>query len=250
MPTTDAAGSSLDYYAQSSAPDDDTMGWRPCPSRAGLLFKSLSTGRAVPGSCGTLSCPVCVRREAFSFGRLIGLAQPERMLLLTQGSYDWQENRRRLNRFRDILRMKGRAEYQDVVHVEPNPNGGGTHLHLAHWGDEFTANQLREAATRAGFGKYAGAQKLKSAPGQPLTYGMKTVLRGSSSGPDLPLATREFLYLNGGWLGHATRRFWRDGPGRPLQGRDAAHRVLRARRADPGPWIAIADPSSSAVRPS
>lgn len=171
------------------------------------------------------------------------------MLLLTQGSYDWRENRRRLNRFRDILRMKGQAEYQDVAHVEPNPRGGGTHLHLAHWGDEPTPGQLREAATRAGFGTYGGAQRLKAAPGQPLTYGMKTVLRGSSLGPDLPVATREFLTLNGGRLGHATRGFWRDGPGRPLRGLEGARRVLRARQTDPGPWIPTADTSGGAARP-
>lgn len=241
MPTTDAAGSSLDYYARSSAPDGDAPQWRPCPNREGVVLRSLSTGRAIPGSCGTLSCPVCVRLEAFSFGRAVGLAQPERMLLLTQGSYDWQVNRRRLNRFRDVLRRRGQVEYQDVVHVEPNPRGDGTHLHLAHWGDEPDPEQLREAATRAGFGRFAGTEILRSAPGRPLTYGMKAVLRGSSSGPDLPSTTREFLALNGGRLGHATRGFWRDGPGKPLAGLEAARQVLRSRRADPGPWVATAD---------
>lgn len=216
------------------------------PNRAGVLLKSLSTGRVTPGYCGTLTCPVCVRVQAFSFGRAIGLAQPERMLLLTQGSYEWRENRRRLNRFRDILRMKGQAEYQDAVHVEPNPGGGGTHLHLAHWGDEPTTRQLREAASRAGFGRYAGAEVLRAAPGKPLTYGMKIVVGGSPLGPDLPSATREFLALNGGRLGHATRGFWRDGPGRPLRGREAAWQVLRARRVDRGPWIATVDTSGTA----
>lgn len=165
------------------------------------------------------------------------------MLLLTQGSYDWQENRRRLRRFREKLRRRGLAEYEDVVHVEPNPGGGGTHLHLAHWGDEPDAQQLRDAAVTAGFGGYAGAQPLTTVRGRPLMYGMKIVIQGSSQGPGLPLRTAEFLALNGCRLGHVTHGFWRDVPGRPLHGRDAALRVLRARRTDAGPWVTTADTS-------
>jgi hypothetical protein len=73
---------------------------------------------------------------------------------------------------------------------------------------------------------------------------MKTVLDGSPTGASLPAATIAFLEVNGGRLGHATRGFWRDGPGVPLSGVKEAERVATGSLGG-GPWVFIAAPGSS-----
>ena len=200
MPTTRMNHSSLAYYGQLSPLP--WHGWDPlpCPHRAGLSVVSQSTGTRFPASCGSLHCPVCVRIGAWRFACAIGLAQPSRLILLTGGAEDWNENRDRLNRFRRAVRRGGRV-YRDVAHIERNPRGDGTHLHIYSWGDALPLAVVRDAAVRAGFGTYANVEAVRMKVGSPLTYGVKTVWRGSNKGLIVPVDTQDFLDLNGAGLG-------------------------------------------------
>jgi len=62
------------------------------------------TGEVFLSLCNALSCPVCVRAEAFRYGRAIGVSSPTQALLLTGGAEDWKSNQRKLNRFRALIR--------------------------------------------------------------------------------------------------------------------------------------------------
>ncbi len=189
------------------------------------------------------STPVCVRVEAGRFAAAVGLAQPEWSIMLTQVGETWEEIRVRLNRLRDLVRANGLA-WEDMAHIEPNPTGTGNHAHLWQWGDRVPTKILEQLAARARLGYVVGVGRRQRPPGAPLSYGMKAVLAGAPDGADLPPETATFLALNGWRLGHATRRFWRDGPGRPLAGRRAASQVI-ATRAATGPWLFV--PGSAAL---
>lgn len=218
MPTYRVRDASLDYYAQSSS----RSSWRPCPNRHGRQALVVATGVLIPATCGRLHCCVCVRAEAFRYSRAIGVVGPTQAILLTGGAMDWSTNQRKLNRFRSQVRRRV-GRYEDVAHVERNPSALGTHLHLFAWGDHLDGETVRTCARLAGFGDWAGVEPIRTANGKALAYGLKVVISGSNEGPDLPGDSRDYLDLNGGRLGHATRGFWRDHDGRPVKGwREAA----------------------------
>lgn len=157
----------------------------------------------------------CVRVRAFRWAGAIGLAAPEHHVLLTQVGHDWTPIRARVNTFRGAMRRSG-AEWRDVIHVEPNPQGCGHHIHAWQWGSTPNLPGVVEAAQRAGMGSFADVlQPRRETAGQPLSYGMKTVLEGSPASKELPARTARFLEINGGRLAHAPPGVWRDEAGQP-----------------------------------
>ena len=122
------------------------------------------------------------------------------------------------------------------------PRGEGSHLHVHSWGEVPSLALVREAAVCVGFGSYVGSMEMTARLGEPMAYGVKTVLQGTADGPGLPIESQDFLILNGGRLGHATRGFWRNGPGLPVQGWRAAFQCVRRLHGDAGLWVVTRHP--------
>jgi hypothetical protein len=226
----------LDYYAQSSP----ASRWRQCPNKRGVVQVSTTTGAMSAPTCRKADCPVCVRVRAIDYGLAIMLSRPSHLILLTDAGDDWPEIHRKLKAFRRVMQRGGRV-YADLAHAEPNPGRSGSHLHIYYWGDPISRHDVRSAAVRAGFGEWSGIELVRTPAGIPLTYGMKIVLQGSPDVEELPTAARDFLALNGGRPGHATRNFYRDGAGggRLTGVRKAATLAKRRRPRDPGPWVSM-----------
>jgi hypothetical protein len=238
VPDDGLSRTSLAQYRQSRT--DQTQLYTPCPSRAGLFMLNIDTGQRVPAGCDRLSCPVCVRRIAIRYGQAIGLARPERGLLLTQVGDDWPTIQSRVHHLRKTLRRRG-LESHEVFHVEPNPLGSGHHIHAWQWGDPLNDALLSDAAASAGMGTFAVVRPRRAPDGAPLAYGLKVVIDGSPDGRTLPENTWQFLRLNGGRLGHATRSFWRDEHGRQLSGVREAYRAVARLRGGQGDWVLTAE---------
>jgi hypothetical protein len=115
-------------------------------------------GERATASCLELSCPACVHRLARRRARAIGLARPERAILLTHVGDTWQEIRPALHRLRKIIRQKGHR-WQDEVHIEPFPSGNGNHAHMWQWGDRIREDELSCFAERAGLGRFVSVQR-------------------------------------------------------------------------------------------
>jgi hypothetical protein len=137
------------------------------------------------------------------------------MITLSAAGSAWGNIQPKLKRLRE--RMKRRGAWEDVVHVEPNPLGTGTHVHLWQHGDPVEPWVLEEHAREAGFGTtWMGPRT--SPPDRSLCYGMKSVMDEAGAGGRLSEKAETFLRLNNGRLHHATHKFWRDRSGNALNG--------------------------------
>ena len=222
----------LALYRQTSA----SLAVSPCPRKRGSLLANTTTGQFLPLPCGVLTCHVCIVHTALGHAAAIASARPTEQVLLTQVGDEWGVIKKRFKQLRDTLCRRGsKGEY--VYHVEQNPAGTGHHVHLWHWGAPLSEPLLREAARSAGMGAEATVRPMSTFP-RYLAYGMKAVIERPDGATELWPAAREYLRLNGGWLHHQTRGYWRGPDGEPLGGIKAA--VIAARRhlrGEAGSWI-------------
>jgi hypothetical protein len=224
------AGDPLVYCSQKSPSN-----YKECPRRPGFKLLNVRTGELRAAMCLSLKCPVCVRVCAMRYGNAIGMARPERQILLTGLPDDWEGVKRSMTAFRRVVR-KMTVAWKDCYHVERNPRATGLHAHLWQWGSPVEVPIVAEAAVRAGLGSFVDVQARRSPPGAPLRYGMKVVVEGSPMGQAVPPLTQDYLNINGGRLVHATPGFWRDDDGRKIAGVQLAARTA-SRGSDH--WVAV-----------
>lgn len=186
-----------------------------------------------PAYCARLTCPVCVRINAFKVARAIALAAPTTSYRLSLVGDSWGEIQPRMRQV--VRRLRNEIiTFEHVWHVESNPGGTGNHIHGWSWGARPSMPLLSDAAFRAGMGENVDVRRwiTRQSEDPMIAYGMKGAL-AESSRTALSPATKDFLALNGGRLVHASRSFYRDGAGGPqLRTRREAERRAsqRARR--------------------
>lgn len=210
-----------------------------CPNRPSQVVVNTVTGQTVPARCNKLRCPFCLPHEALGVAAALAMAQPTQLLLLTQLGSTWAGAQRRMNRFREVLRATYTGGW--AYHLEPNPDGTGTHAHAWWRGDHLGRRKLSDAARRAQLGEWVSTAEAHLPPAGPsgvprLTYGLKSVLRQPSNGLHLSGDAEAFLALNGGRLVHATRGYWRDWEGRPLPGLRPAVSHAKAQARGGSSW--------------
>jgi len=231
----------LAWYRHTGSPR--TNKWPICPSRGHLRIVNHQTGLVVPGRCGRLRCHACLVPAALDYGAAIGLARPDHLVLLTQVGRDWEEIHSRMHRVRQTLTRSG-CQSEWVYHVEPNPRRTGNHIHLWLRAADFVPDRLLNAAARAGMGaEFATARRYEPMLGETaplLTYGMKACSYAPDGATALWPAAEQYLQLNSGQLGHATRGFWRDALGRPIRRVRDAIRAARQARGQGGPCSIVA----------
>lgn len=226
----------LDPYYRLQPPQPHMRAVR-CPRRPGLSFVNLATGQVVAGGCYSQKCFVCVQTIAWRYACAIGLARPEQHIVLTMAGEDWTKIKLNLTAFRRAIRRQ-HPGFRDAYHVEPNPRGTGTHVHMWSWGALLDTPAVSDVASRAGMGREALVSPRELAPGAPLSYGVKAVLDAAQTDGMDP-AVEQFLLLNGGRLAHASRGFWRDADGSPIAGVRAA---MKAANRSRGVWVATSEP--------
>ncbi len=182
------------------------------------------------GRCRRNGCSWCGPINARQTSGAIALARPVRSYLLTGAGADWATVRLRVKRFRWRLRGAVR-EWEDCVHVEPNPSGdGGHHVHGLAWGAFPSVEAVRAAAVREGFGRWVGLRRIRDQDAAAM-YGVKLAALSAAAyslkGVGQELET--FLQANGGRMVHASRGFWRDSGGASLPGVRVARRVAAQR---------------------
>jgi hypothetical protein len=194
-----------------------------------------SSGLVVPARCGASWCWYCGPFNAQEIAGAIGLADPERMVLLTLVGESWAETQRKVQHLVYEIRRVG-YEFRYVMHVEPNPRGTGRHAHLYQKGDYIPQDFLQERCLAAGLGipqiraferkggpKVAYGVKLAG-----VDYGLKLTERAESLG--------EYLTVNGGRLSHQSRGFFADDVGATCGLVDARRAWRRLCTSTPEVW--------------
>lgn len=189
------------------------------------------SGEVVPASCGANFCSVCGRRNASETAGAIGLASPDRFILLTDCGGDWQTRRARTNRL--VHDLRGEFGPMDVAwHGEPNPKETGHHEHMFQRGaSKIPQRALSSLARRRGFGGICFIRRWR--PAGPAAHGYGLKLAGVGYGMKMAEAEESLgVYLgeNGGRLVHGSRGFWRDENGERCTlgaAREAFVRTLR-----------------------
>lgn len=172
------------------------------------------TGEVHPWRCKRNRCPWCGPINAHLVAGAIALAEPERVFTLTLVGDDWQTIRSRVNRVTYDVRAAG-GQWNVAWHVEENPRGTGHHVHGVQWGTFVPQRTLSWAAARRGMGFRAHIAQVRETD-RASAYGLKLAAAAYSlKGADGDL--ERFLGLNGARMVHASRGFWRDGPGRPIR---------------------------------
>lgn len=199
-----------------------------CPTKGHIVLVNRATGEIRRGACERLVCSVCRPAAARRQSAAIAAAQPDLFVTLTRVGDDWPTIRRRVNRFRDLIRRELDG-WQDCYSVEANPRGTGHHAHLfAFAAEPFTEvdhGLFGDAAVRAGLGPIVDVTMFRIDDGaKHLGYGLKSALNppGEKSS-----AAEAFLVMNGGRLLHATRGFFRDGAGGGARTLAAAIKAIR-----------------------
>jgi hypothetical protein len=168
----------------------------------------------MPAMCEGLWCWACLVPTALDHAAALALAAPQQAVRLSLVGQAWGDIHKRMTAFGRILRRAGRkVEY--AFHVEANPERTGNHVHMWTWGDPLAEWAVMDAASRAQMGLEVDVQPCSIPPGEPsrLWYGMKAVVERPAEVTELWPEAEAYLHLNGRRLHHATRNFWRDGPG-------------------------------------
>lgn len=198
-----------------------------CPRKLGWRYVNRATGEIVPARCGANRCGHCGPINARLTAGAIGLAAPERAVLLTSLGSEWPTIRNRLKHLSWAVRGAG-LEWHAVYHVEPNPRGTGHHAHVWQRGDYVPQALLADLCRHEGLG-FPWINALRVDPRAGLSYGLK--LAGIGYGLKLAESTDSmavYLAANGNRLAHATRGFWRDENGEPVPGvKEARKAALR-----------------------
>lgn len=183
-------------------------------------------------SCRRLACPYCGPRITLSTVKAIELAHPHTSGVL---SLPTDVARRRgtrltlrsfaaaLSQIARCVRAEGSTfEYCWTVELSQQ---GSPHVHFLQHGSRIGSDRFRDLAHVAS--AYGDVQPIRHLPRM-----ARYVLKLPMAGLDLDLDRPEdvmalHLILNGEALVHATRRFWRDEIGDPLQGLRAARAAAR-----------------------
>jgi hypothetical protein len=222
----------LAIYHQTSTTDEGENGpLKRCPNKVGLAMLDYESGAWFPARCGRLTCPYCVKVQAFVRAAAIALAAPQRALrvsLVADADSDdpWVTARRRINRTREwYRRLTGHDLGEWLTQVERNPKGTGYHAHAwQHGTRKVDRTALDAAAQRAGAG-WTKVETVRSNVGA-AHYGLKGVggmgygLKEAQGDP------AEHLRLNGGRLTHQSRGFFRSEDGSTLGVRAAERLAL------------------------
>ncbi len=218
-----------------------------CPRRADWIALNRRTGEIVPASCRANFCSWCGPINASHIAGALALAGPERAILLTGLSPNWQTNRHWMRESTYRLRKVLKGELQLAWHIEPNPKGTGHHAHAWQRGPFIPQRALSEVVASVGMGKVAFINRMRGNPNKPLGYGLK--LAGMPYGMKTITETEDglatYLEANGGRLVHTTKGFWRDAEGNACGQREAmkawASRNRTATLVEEGKWEAMPD---------
>jgi hypothetical protein len=225
-------GTGLALYHQTSTNFEGENGaLTRCPHKVGLAMLDYESGAWYPARCGRLTCPYCVKVQAFVRAAAIALAAPQRAIRLSlvadaDDPDPWVTARRRINRTREwYKRETGHDLGEWLTQVERNPKATGYHAHAwQHGPSKVDKDALDVAAHRSGAG-WTNVQRVKSNVGASF-YGLKGVggmgygLKEAQGDPV------EHLRLNGGRLTHQSRGFFRSEDGSTLAVRAAERLAL------------------------
>ncbi len=232
----DGQVSSLALYAI-SVPEDEPL--RECPRRREWCWFDPETGQVHAARCRANSCPWCVVVNAGQVARAIGLAKPERAVLLTGLAAQHQQRRAQIKKLSYLVRQNGSA-WNVSWHTEPNPQGTGYHAHCWQYGDFISQRKLDALAHQAGMGMVRISRvRAEVGAGTAAGYGVKMVtgLRYGMKLVDAEASARTYLQANGGRLVHSTRGYWRDDQGKKLTQREAM--TWRPPGGERGAWQLI-----------
>lgn len=192
------------------------------------------TGEVAPWRCKRNSCTYCLRLNAKRRSAAIGLATPERAILLTQVGENWTTVRDRMKKLRHDLAQEVDA-FEWVWHLEPNPKGTGHHVHAWQHGSFVPQPLLSRLAERRGMGTFARINRVRSTAGAS-RYGLKGLGYGLK-GVQADDAGSTYLRENGGRLTHQSRGFFRSPDGARLPVRVAEKVALGMTKAGEGSWV-------------
>jgi hypothetical protein len=239
-----APDTGLAYYHQTSTTEEGSKATlERCPNKIGLAMLDYESGAWFPARCGRLTCPYCVKVQAWIRAAAIALAAPERAIRLSlvadaDSDDPWVSARRRINRTREhYQRLTGHDLGEWLTQVERNPRGTGYHAHAWQHGPRKVDREALDVAARRAGGGWTRVEKVKSNVGA-AHYGLKGVggMRyGLKEADGDPV---EHLRLNGGRLTHQSRGFFRSEDGSTLAVR-AAERLAMERmsgRKERGRW--------------
>jgi len=219
----DGQVSSLALYAISVPEESSSEALSECPRRREWCWFDPNTGQVHPARCRANSCPWCVVVNAGQVGRAIGLAKPERAILLTGLAAQHQQRRAQIKKLSYLVRQNGSA-WNVSWHTEPNPQRTGFHAHAWQYGDFIDQRKLDGLAHQAGMGMVRISRvRAKVGAGTSAGYGVKMVtgLRYGMKLVDAEASAKVYLEANGGRLVHSTRGYWRDDQGKKLTQREA-----------------------------
>ena len=210
-----------------------------CPHKAEWVLLNVESGQVLPASCKRNGCEYCGPRKASGVGGAITLAEPERLITLTQVGPDWATIRGRVKRLSSFIRRETGKRFQMAYHVEPNPKGTGHHVHGFQRGDFIPQAVLASMASRQGMGYVVDIRRYRAGK-RASTYGVKLAgigygLKATATSEGL----RSYLDLNGGRFVHASRDFWRDENGQRCTQGDAVRAWWRTRHEideESGQW--------------
>lgn len=145
--------------------------------------------------CDKNTCEGCAVRRAFKVQLALGAAAPAYMVTLTAAGNCWRDANDRWSKFRKTISKVSLFEAAYVV--ERAPGAPHVHVHVLWRGNLPRKAVLSEIAQGAGFGWEVDVTDLWNVDGiaEYLTKQVRESLH-------------EHLDLNGGWLIHATRKFW------------------------------------------